>query len=112
MSWALVIIVTALLGLVDFILLEGNLSWQPPPDLTPVVFGGGLALIGTSLVVGLWIWVFRVTLVSRRYGDAELELMNVPPRLGGRGSQACERRSRKPSPAVLGEPQWRWRLGW
>lgn len=80
-SWTLLIIVTAVLGFIGFILLQRNLSWQTPPDLTQVVFGGGLALLGTGVVVGLWIWVLRVTLVSRRYGDAELELTNVPTRL-------------------------------
>ncbi len=84
MSWALLIIVTAFLGLVGFFLLPRNLSWQTPPDLILVVFGGGLALLGLGVVVGSWIWVLRVTLVSRRYGDAELELMNAPNRLGGR----------------------------
>ena len=83
MSWTLTIIVTVFLGVIGFILLR-DLSWQTLPDLVEVVFGGGLALLGAGVVVGFWLWALRITLASRRYGGAELELMNTPARLGGR----------------------------
>ena len=48
------------------------------------LLGGLLALLGIGAVVLLWLKVVRTSLLSRRYGDATLELKQAPSNLGGR----------------------------
>ncbi len=82
-AFVVTVVVTVFLGLIGFFLLR-DLSWQARPDLVNGVFGGALGLLGAGVVGGLWIWVLRTVLRGRHYGDAELELVTAPVRLGGK----------------------------